>query len=208
VAEITKTMHIGIGGFMRCGGVSNILIADTFTDTDAIRLGSHTMNKGTGWVEETGNWEISSNSVKQTTTGGAVYRAITQVGIADMDITYTVNFAGLNFWSGAYFRFADTTHTWRMNVSRDGGGTPYLNVLCDGVDMAGTVLLGVGFIGLHTFRIYLKGSIVRIYVDAVLKYEKLDSALNLTATKFGLATYMDGTWGETLFDSLNAIIAV
>jgi hypothetical protein len=25
-----------------------------------------------------------------------------------------------------------------MNVSRDGGGTPYLNVSCDGVDMAGT----------------------------------------------------------------------
>jgi hypothetical protein len=74
------------------------LISDTFTDTDATALASHTIaptnTPATSWSALGGSFTIQSNLASNTTPSGGVTDAVVDAGDADVTITAIVRRSG------------------------------------------------------------------------------------------------------------------
>jgi hypothetical protein len=101
------------------GGVAALRILDTFTDTNGVRLASHTVAPtnipGSAWVEAQYTWDIQGNRASSLQVISATHIAVIESGVSNCVISATLNMTTV---ATILFRYLDTNNFWvaRLDV--------------------------------------------------------------------------------------------
>lgn len=180
-------------------------MAATFTDSFD-RANSSTV--GNGWVEASGDFSISSNTLTSTLVDGSI---MTQDTTLPADADYYVEarvksvFGGsIDGWSGLLARYTDSTHFYLLQWGRGGSGTQ--NGLELYVNNAGFTELGKDYTvsiaddTWYTIKLVIVGSRIRCYLNNKLVIGATNSALT-SAGKIGVRK--GGTGDTNFWDDLS-----
>jgi hypothetical protein len=172
---------------------------DTFTDTNGVRLGAHTMVKGSGWTEVNGIWVITGNKLTETAVDNVTSMyAVADANKANMDISVDMDLpsAGGLFACGVVFRYQDFSHCWAVIVENDNAITPapyiklYLNV---STNVKGQVNITQEASVTRTLRVTVVGNVINVYWNGQLKIGPITDATYNTLTKAGIEKYRSNT---------------
>jgi hypothetical protein len=174
------------------------LVQDTFTDSNSVSLGGHSMNTGAGWQIVTGGWEINNNQTVPTAESAV---AVTDAGSADVAVSANITFPqaslGTTEWlAGLVVRYTNSnTYTW-LRVKWQ-NGDPILEIWDTQNGIANNVVTSApGLINAsnitnllatdqtHLLSLITKGNQIAAYLDGQLLVQGTTS--NLTGTKVGL----------------------
>jgi hypothetical protein len=166
-------------------------LTDTFTDTNAVALTSHTGETGATWTTQTGQTGIATiqtNRIYHSGGGRAVVQASGTPASADYDVTATLRLvSGVNGDVGVIGRASTSANTfYTAYVLRS--GTTYQIALVRCVAGTLTALTGTNFVGItaptvgtdHTLTLRMVGSAISAYWDGVLTTGPLTDT-NITA---------------------------
>ena len=182
-----------------------ILLSDTFTDTDSTALDDHTMDVGSGWVhfgDALTNLPDADNmyiqSAKALTNGSNIYKVYgADAGQADVVFTVDVTLPNTtNYLAWVSFRVTDRLNWFAAAIERDGGGTPYLQIYeyATGLSARGTPDNMPGATNSTvTLTVTCNGTSLDVQASTG-ESTSYSSSNNLSATYFGLITYVDGTY--------------
>lgn len=207
VKPVTNPL-INVKSFSNLSVTNNIslLLSDTFTGSDNTRLNVHTMDKGAGWTEAIGTWNIISNKARQILTTGLYYYSIIDAGSGDIDCSLDITMPLLaKYIMGITFRYIDDTHNWDTHIQLDtDSANPYIYLGNSGGFVASVVQVtkepGVA----RTLRVVAFGELVTVYWNGV-KVIETTSSYNQTEAKVGLYSYNDAQYGVVLHDNFKAI---
>jgi len=195
-----------MGRKWRRGAQVTTLLSDTFTDTDATSLSSHTMDVGSGWTLHNGTWVITSNKARETATGSTTYVASAQASNADVTVTADITTPNATAYAGGLgFRITDSSNFWNAVFERDAAGTPYvqLNQVTTGSSTnRGSATLTSAITNATTqLQAVCNAAQIDVYVAGVLKITYASATFNQTTTRHGLAIYRDGSYAEINVDN-------
>lgn len=192
---------------------STVVVSDTFTDTNATNLTSHTMNQGSGWQTPIATWSIDNNKVSP---GTAPAMAVTETGITDMAVSVDLDLqqagAGTTEWfAGVLLRYEDAdNYTWARFLWQS--GSPEIEIWDVVNDVASTnIFTPPGFMNAtnitdlvvqgdtKTMTFVAKGNQVAAYMDDQLIVQARTS--RTTGTKAGLIINDNVTTPLTTFDN-------
>jgi pectate lyase len=146
---------------------------DSFDRTDSSNLGSD-------WAEDSGDWSIVSNNVRQNTSGNS-YRKLRWVGASMDSANYSVEVvarsAGIT-GIGAAARCAASSAVTYYGYVIFGGDRAYLVEITAGgeaiLDTGSTISSNTNY----TLRLEVDGSTLRGYLNGVLDVEATDASLS------------------------------
>ena len=201
----------GIGatpGSLAGGGTaaSNLLMSDSFTDTDAVTLPNHTPtyrhdSVTASWVDNDVGITIESNKASDNDVTGA---STIDVGNANVTLAVTMIIqGGGNGFNGLAFRLQDATHFWidgcdvvndKVTIWENNGGV--------WAERGGNANGSFNFTAgeTRTISITVNGTSISVSIDDVVS-ATATSAVFQTETKHGLyndavAGGTDATWDE------------
>jgi hypothetical protein len=189
-------MHI-INPYRYGGGPGTILVQDTFTDSDATDLESHTPDVGSAGTTVLGPWEIASNVAD--CTGGAVPAAPGYIhnwdcGQSDVDIS-------VDYKPGVW---PDSGHLGGLSLRYGADGNFYHLGLYNGdiiisewngtsFDVRDSATAPAGASSFNELRAVCNGSTIDGYFDgeATPRVTYSGATVNQTSTKFGIRVNRD-----------------
>jgi hypothetical protein len=186
-----------------------ILIQDTFTDTNGVRLNAHTMNIGSGWTENNGTWTILSNHIKQSVTTWATYRISTpllsgSLGTHTLDVSVDVKIilGALNYIFYLEFLSSDLLTRSYVDIDRNHPALGRILWYGDPNDSTGTRDEESGVT--RTLRVVICGRNVKVYWGGTLTYNVTENT-DLPLTRLGLARRSDATYKDSNIEIDNLI---
>lgn len=166
-------------------------LSDTFTDANGTLLSAHTMDVGAGWTADSHLTIITGGLLHWTSAGGtSSYYTVAESGHADVDIS--IDFSQLaigDYIQGLVFRYINDSSRWRLMMERDGGGTPYIVLLENGINRGvANITQETGV--MNKLKVVCSGNNISCYwKDMVTPLLTYSSATNNAATKHGVANY-------------------
>jgi hypothetical protein len=179
----------------------NAVLTDTFTDTDAVKLNAHTMDKGAGWTADD-HWTISSNKLGLSAVSG-VQDASVESGHANVDVTLKMTIPNSNtYCGGVIVRYADATHRIIVYIEKDGAAAPYMGIEIDKT-LAHVEPITHELIT-DTLRVVANGNNIKGYWKGNLVID-WDTSTGNTRTKVGVVGYSAAPYSVPIMDDFNVI---
>jgi hypothetical protein len=191
-----KRIPLLLGLLGGSSAASPAVFYDTFTDANGVSLDAHTPNKGSPWVEISGNFDIQSNRANTVSKPGSPVfaSAVVQTGISDCTVS-AIFIPGTGNPVGIIVRQSDVNNFLCLVFSlttlyilrvQAGGGT----ILASG---AITASAGVG----AALEVTLSGTSISVTFDGTVTLSTT-SSFNQTATKHGIYSEEVGSSVDTL----------
>jgi hypothetical protein len=170
-------------------------VNDTFTDTNAVGLLSHTGETGANWIKITGingSFVIQSNRAYQSVVGAAYYASgVPAAADYEVEATITMVTVGVNqqlHVGGRYSTGADTGYVAFVERVSTGGGTWNLRMgkYAAGVftQLGSTTALTTPSVGDdHTAKLRMVGDQISAYYDSTLLIGPVTDSTITTAGK-------------------------
>ena len=156
---------------------------DTFDRADSSSLGAD-------WTEDSGDWAIVSNNVRQNTTGNS-YRKLRWSGAAmdsaDYSVEVVARSGGLSNGIGPAARCAASSTVTYYAYIIFGGDAAYLVEITGGSESVLATGSSVSANTNYTLRLEVEGSTIRCYLNGSLDIETTDASL--TSGPPGFAAY-------------------
>ena len=156
---------------------------DTFDRADSSSLGAD-------WTEDSGDWAIVSNNVRQNTTGNS-YRKLRWSGAAmdsaDYSVEVVARSGGLSNGIGPAARCAASSTVTYYAYIIFGGDAAYLVEITGGSESVLATGSSVSANTNYTLRLEVEGSTIRCYLNGSLDIETTDASL--TSGPPGIAAY-------------------
>lgn len=169
------------------------LAMDTFTDTNGTSLDAHTMDLGTGWTEQTGNWDIQSNQANRV-TGSTVSVATTETGQADVVLECVIDVGSASETSKVVSRFVDNNNHWYTQYNpAAGGGQFQLFEFAAGVPISRAAVTSVGATGASRFVSIMDNEDFTAWIKDDNRLTYGAAAAGKTATLHGIGAFVGGT---------------
>lgn len=170
----------------------DVLVWDTFTDTNGVALESHTPEVGGSWIKVANDIDIQNNALHAKNQSVDSLYTI-ESGYADLEITSEIVLpASSKFACNILFRYLDSTHWYRAIVARNNHVEMQLYYYNTLVVNAGTVALS----GTIILKVVTVGNSIKIYANDN-EIISTTSNTDLTSTKCGVRIYRDGTYADT-----------
>lgn len=194
----THTLH-GFNTIDVPGIQGPVIALDSFTGTTGTRLQDHVMDRGYGWEEIVGEWEIFFNIAHLLTSQGtgrnhvvtesnlaetSVLLTITppdHVGLVTMNVGIVINFTDSNHYWMVQFRNEQLT-IWENNVFFGSHAAMFDSPLMDNLT--------------HNIRVTFDANVVEVYVDEVLTLS-YDSMADLGTPRDNAAGTKHGMWTDS-----------
>ena len=160
----------------------------TFDAANGTSLDAITPEIGTGWTEDTGNWDIQGNKANVVSLVGSVARATVDSGLSDCVIHCTVRMTGAATDMALMFRYTDTSNYWYL-VASYSVNTISIQELQGGVwAQRAFSVYTINRDTDYQLLITLSGNDIRVCIDGAVA-TTYTSSFNAAATKHGLWAY-------------------
>lgn len=171
------------------------LLSDTFTDANGTALTAHTMDLGTGWIADTGTFQIQSNKATLNSANDGDL-TVTQSGASDITVAVDIVPQSSALWESTpqvVVRYADTNNHWVVHPTsagtaiqlyeKTGGGAYTLRATAFAGFIAGTT---------YALKVVCQGPSISAYINNVLAWTYASATSSQTATKVGLRNGQNG----------------
>jgi len=189
----------GLGGLGGSGGVFRdttfYSVLDSFTDTDATAIASHSPSIGGAWTSVTGAATIESNKLSDN---GADIQATVSSGLADCTIEVNLT-ANNDDFQGILFRKVDASNYYIVGLDNDNNVRVWRQIA--GVwSNTNSSALTINSGTVYALKAVLSGNTLTFSVDGTVIFDAISVPSFTWATIHGV--YTDGiTWdGDVLFD--------
>jgi hypothetical protein len=186
-----------------------LVLYDTFTDTDAVRINVHTMNVGAGWTELVHTGSIGANKLLIQILAGASGKVICEGGITNYELSVDYQMPSTiakKHASMLFFRVADVNNFMAFGIECDVVNHPFITMsktvsgtpsdvfkITDYLSHAGEVV---------NLRVTVNNNVINCYVNSDLisiPHTITDLSAN---TKVGLLQFATGAVGSGLYEQL------
>jgi hypothetical protein len=174
-------------------------VIDFFTDTNGTALTAHVMDKGLGWTNASGTFQIQSNQA--TPNAGGFDVATTDASAADctVEVDYTDNGTSHDNDAGIFFR-SDGTYLGYVFWQNSAAGWQLTEVTAGPTyNSRGSFAQALNPGQKYHLKVVLLGQSITCYVDGVLAVS-YSGALYQANTKHGIHSFM-GAGYSTSFDN-------